>query len=528
MKPAIIDELEGSVKERNRIDGEIKQIDKDIDKLKQQVSKLNIKTDTGNGGNGGGGGGSNPYGDYNKVTSPYSQWNGDDLVARRKEMLERVRALANGADVQKVLSEDAKFISDAVRKNIKTTSDAIEWYNTERLKIQEALHAKHLTNTGDWMDPKQQKIRRKLMQDDMKAYLEELEAYYTERKTEIERARNDEEISEAEAWNRNIKNEAEWHKRRAELQIMYSNKHKQVAEDEQDVISAIVAERTGDDAKYIKATIANTRKFSEAVKAMNEQGAKEYRKFQGDLDLGAEKDWNKVQKALMQHLKAIEEIVNKERPFNGIAKNMQVDLGKMGILTADLAEGADSAAEELKRITFLLGEAENAYTMTVEKLLDDMRKNGFKEWADVISKDPSMQQGLLSMLRQTFDAVQDAIKKESSIIKKQVEIMMQDITDQVQADTTRMQILQNSVSRANSLIGAGTASERVADKLAIKQIQLQITMQETRIRMLKKAGADRVALLNQEAELLQKQGKTEEAKQNGEKEEIFHVGNPFE
>jgi len=33
----------------------------------------------------------------------------------------------------------------------------------------------------------------------MKAYLEELDAYYTERKTEIDRARNDEEISEADA-----------------------------------------------------------------------------------------------------------------------------------------------------------------------------------------------------------------------------------------------------------------------------------------------------------------------------------------
>ncbi len=494
---------------------EMKKNDEDILKLESKINELNLKSLGGgdDGGSGGGGGNNNPYGDYDRVKDPYEKWDANDLVARRKEMLERVRALANGADVQKVLSEDAKFISDAVRKNIKTTSDAIEWYNTERLKIQDALHAKHLTNTGDWMDPKQQKIRRKLMQDDMKAYLEELDAYYTERKTEIDRARNDEEISEAEAWNRNIKNEAEWHRRRAELQIMYSNKHKQIAEDEQGAISAIIAERTGDDAKYIKATIANTRKFSEAVKAMNDQGAKEYRKFQGDLDLGSEKDWNKVEKALSQHLKAIEDIINKERPFNGIAKNMQDNLGKMGILTADLTEGADSAAEELKRITFLLGEAENAYTMTVENLLDDMRQNGFKEWADIISKDPSMQQGMLAMLRMTFDSVQDAIKKESSIIKKQVEIMMQDITEQAQADTTRMQILQNSVQRANSLIGAGTASERVADKLAIKQIQLQITMQETRIRMLKKAGADRVALLNQEADLLQKQGKLEEAKQ---------------
>ena len=514
MKPAIIDEFEGSVRERNRINGEIEQIDKDIDKLKQQVSKLNLKTETGDGGNGGGGGGgNNPYGNYDRVKSDYNDWDANALVNRRKEMLERVRALANGADVQAVLSEDAKFISEAVRKNIKTTKDAIEWYNTERLKIQEALHGKHLTNTGDWMDPKQQKIRKKLMQDDMKAYLEELDAYYTERKTEIDQARNDEEISEAEAWNRNIKNEAEWHRRRAELQIMYSNKHKQIAEDEQQAIAEIIAERTGDDAKYIKSTIANTRKFSEAVKAMNAQGAKEYRKFQGDLDLGSEKDYNKVEKALGKHLKAMEDIINKERPFSGIVDSLQDNLGKMGILTADLGDDAKSAADELVRLTFLMGEAEQAYTMTVDKLLDDMRKHGFKEWADVVSKDPNMQQGLLAMLRQTFDSVQDAIKKESSIIKKHVENMLLDVTEAAQAEDTRLQILQNSVQRANSLIGAGAASERVADKLAIKQIQLQINLQETRIRMLRKRGADAVALLKQEAELQEKSGNLEKAKQ---------------
>lgn len=458
--------------------------------------------------------GNNPWGGgHEGASTDWKNMTANQLVERRKQMNEFVKAIQTDTDVQSVLKEDAalkKAIENGMSADMRTV---IEWYNTERLKIQDELDARHLTNTGDWKDPKQERGRKKRLQDDMKAYLEELDAYYTERKTRIEEARNDEEISEAEAWNRNIKNEAEWHRRRAELQIMYSNKHKQVVEDEQDAIAAIIAERTGDSEKFIKATISQTRSFSEAIKKTNAQGAKEYRKFQGDLDLGSEKDWNKVEKALGQHLKVIEDIINKERPFNGIAKNMRDNLGKMGILTADLAEGADSAAEELKRITFLLGEAENAYMMTVEKLLDDMRQHGFKEWADVISKDSSMQQGMLAMLRQTFDAVQDAIKKESSIIKKQVEIMMQDITEQVQADTTRLQMLQNSVSRANSLIGAGPASERVADKLAIKQIQLQITMQETRIRMLKKAGADRVALLNQEADLLNKQNKKEEARQ---------------
>ena len=48
---------------------------------------------------------------------------------------------ANGANVQSVLDQDARFISDAVKKNIKTTEQAIEWYNQERLKIQDAFNS---------------------------------------------------------------------------------------------------------------------------------------------------------------------------------------------------------------------------------------------------------------------------------------------------------------------------------------------------------------------------------------------------
>lgn len=456
----------------------------------------------------------NPWGSNQPGESTdYKDMNAEVLVNRRKQMRDFVNAIQTDSDVKAVLAEDKalkKAIEGGMSSDMRTV---IEWYNTERLKIQDELHARHLTNTGDWMDPKKSKARKKRLQDDMKAYLEELDAYYTDRKSRIDQARNDEEISEAEAWNRDIKNEAEWHRRRAELQIMYSKRAKEITAEEQQAIAEIIAERTGDEAKFIKATIDKTVKFSEAIRDMNEQGAKEYRKFQGDLDLGSEKDYNKVEKALGKHLKAMEDIINKERPFNGIVDSLQDNLGKMGILTADLGDDAKSAADELVRLTFLMGEAEKAYTMTVDQLLEDMRQHGFKEWADVISKDPNMQQGLLAMLRQTFDSVQDAIKKESGIIKKHVENMLIDVTEAAQAEDTRLQILQNSVSRANSLIGAGAASERVADKLAIKQIQLQIDLQETRIRMLQKRGADAVALLRQEADLQEKSGNLEKAKQ---------------
>lgn len=204
-------------------------------------------------GNGGGGGqfhnGSNsptPYGSYNRVTSPYQDWDADALVSRRKEMLERVRALANGADVQAVLSEDAKFITEATRNNIKTTKQAIEWYNTERLKIQDALHEKHLTNTGDWMDPKKGgaaralKAAEKAAKEEMRAALDALDAYYNERDARIKEAQNQGEITEEESKRRTLQNDLEHYKRREELRRMFLRDTKNISQEEQDAIMGII------------------------------------------------------------------------------------------------------------------------------------------------------------------------------------------------------------------------------------------------------------------------------------------------
>lgn len=478
----------------------------------------------------------NPWGSPQPGESTnYKDMNAEVLVNRRKQMKDFVNAIQTDSDVQAVLAEDKalkKAIENGMSSDMRTV---IEWYNTERLKIQDELHARHLTNTGDWMDPKQQKARKKRLQDDMKAFLEELDAYYTERKTRIQEAGNEEGVTEAEVRNRTLANEMEWRQRRAELQLMYSRRATEITKDEQDAIAEIIAERTGDDMKFIKATIAQTVKFSEAIRDANEQGAKEYRKFQGDLDLGSQKDWNKVQMTLYQQLKAIQDIIDKERPFNGITKNLRENLVTMGILTADMSKERDKlmkenadmtdfnarqAAEEVKRTAFMLGEAENAYSTTIEDVMRRMADAGMDAWADELRQNPKMQEGLMAQLRQSYDAIQEAIKKEASQLKKQAEIMwnnilmpdgkttLKDATDRAIA---QLGIEQGRVSRANSLIGAGAQSERVADKLAIKQMQIQLTMQEHYYNLMKKRGQAAVDMLNAQAKAAKERGDTEEA-----------------
>lgn len=457
----------------------------------------------------------------------------DELVNRREQMNKFVRAIQTDTDVQAVLKEDAALMK-AFKGRQADMRSVIEWYNTERLKIQDELHARHLTNTGDWMDPKKQRARKKQFTDELKAFLDELDAYYTERKTRIQEAGTEEGISEAEVWNRTIANEAEWRQRRAELQKLYADKGAEVTDEEQKAIFDIIAERTGDSSKMIERFIQKTVKFSHQVRNMGEQGAKEYREWMGKLGLGWEKDFLRSEKALAEHVKVINDIINSERPFNGITENLQENLAKMGILTADMTQERDElmkqnadmtefnerqSLQELKRTIFLLGEAENAYSLTIDQLLDDMREKGFKDWADKVSKDESMKQGLLAMLHKTYDSVQDAIKKESSLIKKQVEIAWNDIVlpdgkslrHAYETVISSLGLQKDQVSRANSLINAGQASERVADKLAIKQMEIQLRMQQHYFLLVKKTGLQRIADLKEQARLRREQGKLEEA-----------------
>ena len=459
----------------------------------------------------------NPWGDtLGAESTDWKNMTAEQLVNRRKQMNDFVNAIQTDTDVQSVLNED-KALKKAIEKGMSSDMrTVIEWYNTERLKIQEELHARHLTNTGDWLDPKKQKARKAQLQNEWKAFLDELDAYYTERSSKIQEARNNEDISEAEAWRKEIANDAEWHRRRAELQLLYANKSAEVAGEEQKAIFDIIAERTGDSADFIEKSIGKTVDFALKIRAKSE---KEYRTYMGQLDKGSEQDFLRQQRAVGKQMKAIEDIINKERPFNGITENLQENLVKMGILTADLVEDQRNVVEEVKRTMFLLGEAEHAYLLDTEKLLSDMREGGFYEWADAISKDKTMQQGILAMLRSTYDAVQDAIKKEAAQIKKQVDIAWNDAIlpngmSQKQAFESTLSVLgymEDQVKRNNSLIDAGYASERVADKLAIRQMQVRLAMQERYYAMMREQGMRHISMLKEEARLYREQGLLEEA-----------------
>ena len=445
-----------------------------------------------------------PYGNYDKRVDPYEQWDANALVKRREDMLKRVRALAGGADVQQVLSMDKRFMDEATRKGIKNMRDAIAWYNEERLKIQEELHNRNLTNEGQWMDPRSGGSKRKPKTPESEEAIAELDRYYLERKERIEEARANEEMTEAEYNRRLDALEQEHLERRSALRQTFTSEDKQFIQQ----------------FRQWWASVAELDEVSwETIEAEWIAAFDRDRKYN---NRAAQKDLTAMQAITVKQLREIEAIIDKERPFNGITRNLQDNLTKMGILFKDGVDDSNFMEQNTKRLTFLLREAEDAYNMTWEQLERDMRGNGLGAWADAIVGSDNAEKekrAVIAQLHEVYDAVQEAIKKEASLVKKQVDITWNDallpngksIKQTYEAAISQLGVQQGSVSRANSLIGAGTASARVADRLAIRQMQIQLQMQEHYYNLVRQTGMQRIADLREQARQLREQGELDKA-----------------
>ncbi len=458
----------------------------------------------------------NPWGDKPTAETPYEQWDADALVARRKSMNTFVRALSEGTDVQSVLKQDAA-LKNAIEKGMSSDMrTVIAWYNEERLKIQEELHDRNLTNTGAWLDPKKGRSK-KPKQVMSEAAIAELERYYEWRKTVIDDARIKEGLSEEE------------YNRRMEA---LEQEHLQKRHDLRDSF-------TSED----KAFIQQFRQWWESVAELDEvewSGIEAEWKVAWERDRKrnnylAEKDLASMRAITVKHLKAIEDIINKERPYDGIIANLRKNLTELGILYADMNaenqkaleagldkphDDAEYVEQTAKRMSFLLEQSESAYTLTVEELMKRLADKGMVAWADELKANPQMQESLLAHLRNTYEKVQEAIKREATLIKKEMDIWWSDIApgadksrkDTFESSLSQLGLLEDNVKRANQLIGAGAASERVADKLAIKQMQVRLAMQATYYAKMREIGEQKIRQLEEEIKLDKEANRLEDAK----------------
>lgn len=441
-------------------------------------------------------------------STDYGTWDVNELVARRKQMNTFKNVLKPGIDVRKVLAEDRALMKAIDEGKVGADwQSVLNWYNAERKKIQEELKSERFsTNEGNWRDEKTKKGRRRanpLIESDYA--LAELDRYYSRRKEALEKARSEENISE-ELYNRQLEMlEQEHLERRSKLRGTFTG-------------------------EVSKAETTAFRKWWENLEKMDEldhvpwatvesEWSKALAAQIGRNNLKMQQDLTQVESITMKHVNQIAQIIAKERPYDGITENLQANLTKLDILFADLGtvtkkqlEDGSLTKELNSRLSFLLGEAEHAYSLTSEQLMADMGARGFKAWADAIASNENadeLKRQLLAQLQKAYDAVQDAIKKESSLIKKQAEIQWNDTIlpggisqrNAYEAALSTLGLQKDQVDRANSLIGVGPASERVADKLAIKQMQVRLAMQEQYYALIRKIGNERIKQLEEAGKL---------------------------
>ena len=455
----------------------------------------------------------NPYGSHSAMDS-YDKWDSNALLERKKKMLEYVKSLSNGADVQAVLSADAKFIDEAQRKGIKDVRGAIEWYNSERMKIQKELEKRNLTPEGAWANPSKRKDRKK-QQVYSESAVAELDRYYEWRKEEIERQRAEEEISEAE-YNRRLETMEQEHlQKRSDLRRTFT--HNATKEEKRDV--------------------ENFWKWWKSVKELDQDVANEGRtliaaefkvatkKDKDYNDRDAQRDLASMRAIAIKRIKEIENIINKENPYVGITEELRKNLGTMNALLTDIEKEEERTVEkEIERTMFILEQSTKGYALTWEELMREMAKRGWQAWADAVNGDTQTQERLMHQVYRVFDKVQEAIKKEASLWKNEAENMWNNILlpggdgkttikDAFEQTIGALGIEEGRVSRANSLIGAGQASERVADRLAIQQMKVQLAMQQYQYSLVRKIGREKIESLRKEARENEAIGNIEKARQ---------------
>lgn len=456
-----------------------------------------------------GGGGTGGWGnEVDAASTDYSTWDVTELVERRKQMNKFKNVLKPGIDVRRVLAEDKALMKAIDEGKVGTDwQSVLNWYNTERKKIQEELKSERFsTNEGNWRDEKTKKGRKKRENPFKESdyALAELDRYYSKRKELLEKAREEENMSE-ELYNREVELlEQEHLKKRSDLRRTFTADN---SKEEQAMVKQFrkwwsALEKSGDLDVVPWATVES--EWSKATAAQI-----------GRNNLKAQQDLTQLQSITVKHLNAIAKLIDKERPYDGITANLRDNLTKMDILFADIQKNGPSqdtlalVKAGTERLKFLLGEAETAYSSTIEDVLRRMGEAGMTAWAEEIRKNPDMQNALMAQLQKAYDAVQDAIKKESDQIKRQTDIWWADVekgqTQSRKGGFERMLsnfgLAEDQVRRANSLIGAGHASQRVADKLAIKQMQVQLQMQQTYYLRMRQIGEERIRQLEAQGKL---------------------------
>lgn len=426
----------------------------------------------------------NPWGSSQPAESTaYENMTAEALVTRRKQMKDFVNTIQTDTDVQSVLKEDAalkKAIEKGMSSDMRTV---IEWYNTERLKIQEELHARHLTNTGDWKDPKndgasKQKKAEQAAKEEMKAALAALDAYYNERDAKIKEAQNTGEITEAESKRRALKNDLEHYKRREELRKMFLRETENISQEEQDAIYQII-DTEDDGIDMVKKQFANTVKFIDTLSKYGSSLRDGIRKnmtqdlqlqqttltkYQKNIDTILKKGFDSADKAYEQFKETLDALGillspdgtlgNELKDFLLRAKSLAQSVREAYTYSSgdDMAEKmmtqAKANIEQMRRLQeAAYQEGNNAEAQTLEVRMKS--EQAYYDW--LAATDKQTRDKLLVQLQDYNDNYEEAINKMAKQEAKRAERMFSKSAEGRDFERSRM----SAVARAKMELGMG-------------------------------------------------------------------------
>lgn len=474
-----------------------------------------------------------PYGTYDRNKTEYSEWDADALVARRKEMLERTRALASGADVGAVLSEDKALMEAYAKGLIQNERDAREWYNTERLKIEKELDSRHLTTTGNWKDPgnedaaaerarkKQQREDNKEARDMMTAGIAAIKAYYTERANAIKEGREKNEITEAEMNRQLERNTIEQETRLNEYRAMLLNQRlaiqagyqakemeiRSVYADDAEAMNAALLRNEQEMNRALNGVVAKNRDTGVEVSAeasrrvldiINTQNdsiedlsgklvktsytlGKNFGKALADgIRFQIKKGESNIATILVKHQEKIKTAL--ERDNDNVEKaNMLFGetLDKLDLIF-NLSEDADTSPELLKRrLNLLIRYAQDAHRMTAEQLRAMMAEEvEFSGWEkDRTDEDYAV---LLQRLQKFLDDRTEAIKKDAERRKKLNAFSWKN-SEAGMANSEAVETTGTVVKQVQAARTAGKASDQDVRRAEVLNIEAQIQAKQAYI-----------------------------------------------
>lgn len=353
----------------------------------------------------------------------------DQLVAKYKQLF----------DERTTMRRDADYTT-AYAREFKDRAEAMEWYLEKLKEIEKKLADLGYTTTGKFLKGKGSKNRSAVreMNEEVKAAMAALEAYFLRRQQAVRQAYIDERIT-TEEMNRQIDDTEEEHLlARVELR------------------KKLLGQQSTFDKSLYGMDDKDLDKLAAVLKRLGSQEVDGMKK-------NLEADLLAVQQMTVDYRQRIEQELLKYNPFESLVNQLEESLDRLRILSTDAekevrkAMGMDvsiSGESAAKRIRALVTLSESAYDMNEAQLREALGRID-RVWAETMS--PQQMELLLKKLRDFYMESRRTTESYANDIKGMIEVQWK--TSGLDKEWEKAQrMADEQVRKVQAASGVGLAS----------------------------------------------------------------------